>query len=85
MEFDDAIGRMQGPAGSEVVLLVDRHGRDLTFRIKRARYEVKAVEGKLIEPGIAYFKIASSPTNTDSSLGDLLEQLVGQVQEASRG
>src|SRR5215471_1228450 len=57
LEFDDAIGRMQGPAGSEVVLLIDRHGRDLTFRIKRARYEVKAVEGKLIEPGIAYFKI----------------------------
>src|SRR5579871_7034371 len=77
LEFDDAIGRMQGPAGSEVVLMVDRHGRDLTFRIKRARYEVKAVEGKLIEPGIAYFKIRVFSTNTDSSLGDLLEQLSG--------
>ena len=80
LEFDDAIGRMQGPAGSEVVLLVDRHGRDLTFRIKRARYEVKAVEGKLIEPGIAYFKIRVFSTNTDSSLGDLLEQLSARAK-----
>jgi len=75
LEFDDAIGRMQGPAGSEVALVVDRHGRELSFRIKRARYEVKAVEGKLIEPGVAYFKIRVFSTNTDSSLGDLLDQL----------
>jgi carboxyl-terminal processing protease len=75
LEFDDAIGRMQGPAGSEVALVVDRHGRELSFRIKRARYEVKAVEGKLLEPGVAYFKVRVFSTNTDSSLGDLLDQL----------
>ena len=28
---------MQGPAGSEVTLVVDRHGRELTFRIRRAQ------------------------------------------------
>src|SRR5262245_15646577 len=33
LEFDDAVSRMQGPAGSEVVLVVDRRGRELTFRI----------------------------------------------------
>src|SRR3954462_6342191 len=69
LEFDDAIGRMQGPAGGEVALVVVRHGRELSFRIKRARYEVKAVEGKLLEPGVAYFKIRVFSTNTDSSLG----------------
>src|SRR6516162_2338639 len=68
LEFDDAIARMQGPANSEVQLVVDRHGRELTFKIKRARYEVKAVEGRLIEPGIAYFKIRVFSTNTDASL-----------------
>src|SRR6516225_4728565 len=54
LEFDDAIARMQGPAGSEVSMVVDRNGREMSFRIKRARYEVKAVEGKLIEEGVAY-------------------------------
>jgi carboxyl-terminal processing protease len=75
LEFDDAITRMQGPAGSEVALVVDRHGRELTFRIKRARYEVKAVEGKLVEEGIGYIKIRVFSTNTDPSLGELLDQL----------
>src|SRR5450432_10647 len=80
LEFDDAIGRMQGPAGSEVALVIDRHGRELSFRIKRARYEVKAVEGKLLEPGVAYFKIRVFSTNTDSSLGDLLDQLSAKAK-----
>ena len=71
---------MQGPAGSEVALVVDRHGRELTFRIKRARYEVKAVEGKLLEPGVGYFKIRVFSATTDSSLGDLLDQLSAQVE-----
>src|SRR5215471_12342419 len=54
LEFDDAVARMQGPAGSEVALVIDRRGRELSFRIKRARYEVKSVEGKLIDDGVAY-------------------------------
>src|SRR3954467_6754179 len=57
LEFDDAVSRMQGPPGSEVALTVDRRGRDLTFHIKRARYELKPVEGKLLEDGIGYIKI----------------------------
>src|SRR5215467_11398834 len=35
LEFDDAVSRMQGPPGSEVVLVIDRRGRELTFRLRR--------------------------------------------------
>ena len=73
---------MQGPAGSEVVLVVDRHGRELTFRIKRARYEVKAVEGKLLEDGIGYVKIRVFSSTTDGALGELLDQLSAQGEGA---
>lgn len=75
LEFDDAVARMQGPAGSEVSLVVDRRGRELSFRIKRARYEVKAVEGRLIEEGVGYIKIRVFSSTTDGTLGDLLDQL----------
>jgi len=75
LEFDDAVARMQGPPGSEVTLVVDRHGRELTFKIKRARYELKPVEGKLAEDGIAYIKIRLFSQTTDGMLGELLEQL----------
>jgi carboxyl-terminal processing protease len=80
LEFDDAVSRMQGPAGSEVALVVDRHGRDLTFRIKRARYEVKAVEGKLLDDGIGYVKIRVFSSTTDGALGDLLDALSSKAK-----
>ncbi|MEA2698831.1 MAG: carboxyl-terminal processing protease [Myxococcales bacterium] len=75
LEFDDAVARMQGPPGSEVVLVIDRHGRELTFRLRRARYELKPVEGHLIEEGLGYIKIRIFASNTDAIVGDLLEQL----------
>jgi carboxyl-terminal processing protease len=75
LEFDDAVSRMQGPPGSEVTLVVDRHGRELTFKIKRARYELKPVEGKLLDDSVGYIKIRLFSATTDSMLGAELEQL----------
>ena len=46
LEWEDAVGRIQGPAGSEVVLVVERRGKPLTFRIRRERFEVRSVEGR---------------------------------------
>jgi carboxyl-terminal processing protease len=80
MEFDEAVARLQGPAGSEVSLVVDRHGRELSFRIKRARYEVKAVEGRLLEGGVGYVKIRVFSSSTDGALGDLLDQLQAKAK-----
>src|SRR5262249_40867684 len=75
MEFDDAVSRMQGPAGSEVVLTVGRRARELTLHVKRARYELKPVEGKMLDDGIAYVKVRLFSATTDGMLGDLLTQL----------
>jgi carboxyl-terminal processing protease len=75
LEFDDAVTRMQGPPGSEVTLVVDRRGRELTFKIKRARYELRPVEGKLLADGIGYVKIRLFSATTDGMLGELLDQL----------
>jgi carboxyl-terminal processing protease len=80
LEFDDAVSRMQGPAGSEVALVVDRRGRELSFRIRRARYELKPVEGKMLEDGIAYIKIRVFSSTTDATLGDLLDQLNAEAK-----
>jgi carboxyl-terminal processing protease len=80
MEFDEAVSRMQGPAGSEVSLVIDRHGRELSFRIKRQRYEVKAVEGRLFEGGVGYAKIRVFSSGTDGALGDLLDQLAAKAK-----
>jgi carboxyl-terminal processing protease len=80
LEFDDAVSRMQGPPGSEVTLVVERKGRELTFKIKRARYELKPVEGKLLENGVAYIKIRLFSATTDGMLGEQLDQLNGKAK-----
>jgi carboxyl-terminal processing protease len=80
LEFDDAVARMQGPAGSEVSLVIDRRGRELSFRIKRARYEVKSVEGRLVDDGVAYIKLRVFSSTTDGALGDLLDQLSAKAK-----
>ena len=79
LEFDDVVSRMQGPAGSEVVLVIDRRrGRELTFRLRRQRYELKPVEGHLLDDGIGYVKIRLFAATTDQLLGELLDQLEAQ-------
>jgi carboxyl-terminal processing protease len=84
LEFDDVVARMQGPPGSEVVLVIDRRGRDLTFRIRRERYELKPVEGKMID-GFGYIKIRVFSSTTDTLLQEQLEQLSGKGSSGLRG
>ena len=75
LEFDEAVSRMQGPPGSEVVLVLERRGRELTFRLKRSRYELKPVEGRMLEDGLAYIKIRVFSSTADAMLGEQLDQL----------
>jgi carboxyl-terminal processing protease len=84
LEFDDVVSRMQGPAGSEVVLVLDRRGRDLTFRIRRERYELKPVEAKVID-GFGYIKIRVFSSTTDTLLQTQLEQLSGKNGNGLKG
>jgi len=65
---------MQGPGGSEVTLVVERRGRELTFRIRRAKYEVKAVEGHMLEDGVGYIKLRVFAAGVDTAMEKLLDQ-----------
>jgi len=78
LEFDEAVARMQGPGGSEVTLVIERRGRDMSFRIRRAKYEVKAVEGRLLDEGVAYVKLRVFAAGVDTALEKLLDQLTAK-------
>src|SRR6188508_105551 len=81
LEFDEAVARMQGPGGSEVTIVVERHDREITFRIRRAKYEVKAVEGRLLDEGIAYVKLRVFAAGVDGALEKLLDSMQKQNQK----
>jgi carboxyl-terminal processing protease len=81
LEWEDAVGRIQGPAGSEVVLALERRGRELTLRIRREKFEVKTVEGRLLEDGYGYAKIRIFSSNTDSKLLETLEDIKSKTEK----
>lgn len=66
---DDAVRRMRGEPGTQVVLTVLRTGRTgpLKFTITRAEIVQKSVKGALVEPGYAWLRIAQfqEPTLDD--------------------
>jgi len=84
LEFDDVVSRMQGPPGSEVVLVLERRGRELSFRIRRERYELRPVEGKLVD-GFGYIKIRVFSSATDALMQEQLEQLSKASKTAGGG
>jgi carboxyl-terminal processing protease len=85
LEWEDAVNRIQGPAGSEVVLVVERRGRELTMRIRRERFEVKSVEGRLLEDGYGYVKLRIFSSNTDAKLLEALEDIKARTEKSGGG
>jgi hypothetical protein len=81
LEWEDAINRIQGPAGSEVVLVVERRARELTMRIRRERFEVKSVEGRVLEDGYGYVKLRVFSSNTDAKLLEALEDIKARTDK----
>jgi carboxyl-terminal processing protease len=81
LEWEDAIGRIQGPAGSEVVLVIERRGREMTLRIRREKFEVKSVEGRVLEDGYGYVKIRIFSSNTDAKLLETLEEIKSKMEK----
>jgi carboxyl-terminal processing protease len=74
-DFDEAVERIQGPPGSEVVLTLERRGREITLHIRREKFEVKTVEGRLLEEGYGYVKLRIFAANTDAKLVEALEDI----------
>jgi carboxyl-terminal processing protease len=81
LEWDDAVNRIQGPAGSEVVLVIERRGVEVTKRIRRERFEVKSVEGHLLEEGYGYVKLRIFSSNTDAKLLEALEDIKSKTDK----
>jgi len=83
LDWNDAVTRIQGPAGSEVVLTISRHGREITFKIRREKFEVKAVEWRMLDDGYGYIKLRLFSAITDAKVLEGLQDI--QTRSASAG
>jgi carboxyl-terminal processing protease len=83
LDWNDAVARIQGPAGSEVVLTISRGGREITFKIRREKFEVKAVEWRMLDDGYGYIKLRLFSAITDAKVLEGLQDI--QTRSVSVG
>ncbi len=87
MLLSDLIHELRGEPGSAVSLRIKRQDLDqaLDFDITRAVIEVASVQGRLLEPGYGYVRIASFQDSTGADLYDALANLQGGDNAALKG
>lgn len=67
LTLDDAIGKIRGPAGSQVKLEVVRdHAESLNFTITRQEIKLPSVTTKILDNNIGYMEISSFADDTSS-------------------
>jgi carboxyl-terminal processing protease len=79
----EAIGKIRGPADSEVRLTVEREGTPEAFdvMVTRARLEIPIVEAEMRDDGVAYARLREFSATASASLENELETLLDQDPE----
>ncbi|MGE0080576.1 MAG: S41 family peptidase [Thiohalomonadaceae bacterium] len=87
MTLNEAVSRMRGKPGSDIVLTIVREGeaKPLTVRITRAVIKVKSVKSRLLEPGYGYVRITNFQTQTGEQVVAAVESLVKESKGTLRG
>ncbi len=83
LTLGEAINRMRGKPGSDIVLTIVREGEEkpLKFTVKRAVIKVSSVKGRSLEPGLGYLRISQFQSNT----GDNLTSFVSKLKQENGG
>jgi carboxyl-terminal processing protease len=87
MTLNDAVKRMRGKPGTDIILTIIRKGesKPLTITITRAVIKIKSVKYKLAEPGFGYVRITQFQEHTGANLVDALKDLGEQNKGALKG
>jgi carboxyl-terminal processing protease len=72
------VRRVLGPAGTIVVLTIQRDDEILDFEIERGNIEVPSVQSELIEEDIGYIQLYSFSADTSNHLRDAIRTLKGE-------
>jgi carboxyl-terminal processing protease len=74
------ISRILGPAGSTVILTIEREGEAAPFdvEIERAAIFIASVNGEILESGVAYIELLGFGSSTNNELEGTLIELLAQ-------
>jgi len=87
LTLNDAVKRMRGKPGSDIVLTVLRKSepKPLLIKITRAVIKVQSVKSKLVDPGYAFVRITQFQEHTGENLATALEKLLKQSNNELKG
>jgi len=82
-DLEETVGRMRGPEGTPVALVIRRDGLGdpLVIELDRGQIEVQSVRAELLEAGDGYVRISHF---TDATAQDLRSALVDLERQAGR-
>jgi carboxyl-terminal processing protease len=85
MSLNEAVEKMRGPKGSEIVLSIGRPGENQPFDLTLIRDTIKvaSVRERWLDPGFGYVRISQFQTNTGDDVQKSIEKL--QAEEELKG
>jgi carboxyl-terminal processing protease len=79
LSLSEAISKVRGPAGSEVVLTVEREGeQSFEVTVTRDRFELEISEAEMLEDDIGYIRLREFGSLAGDELTADLEELLAQ-------
>ena len=87
MSLNDAVKKMRGKPGSEIVLTIIRDGEDrpLKITIVRDLIKVRSVRSRMLEPGFAYVRVSQFQARTGEDLRKQLRKLKSEAPDGIKG
>ena len=87
LTLNEAVKRMRGKPGSDIVLTVIRkaESKPLLITVTRAVIKVQSVKSKLVEPGYAFVRVTQFQEHTGENLAAALEKLLKQSNNELKG
>ncbi|MEA2508623.1 MAG: carboxyl-terminal processing protease [Actinomycetota bacterium] len=78
MSTDQAVATIKGPEGSDVSLAVDRHGAQLSFKLKRKTLKLPSLVARKISADIGYVHLFSFSQGAGAQLRARVNEFVSQ-------
>lgn len=82
LALDEAVNKIRGPEGSQVVLTIMRGQEVQDYTLTRSSIQIKTVAGKMLDNNIGYIRISMFNENTGSDFIRKLQELENQGVKA---
>lgn len=87
LRLNDAVKRMRGKPGSQIVLTILRKGeqKPIVVKLTRAVIKIRSVKSKLLDPGYGYVRVTQFQEHTGELLLEALQKLYKENKEPLKG